>query len=178
MINYLALPSPRLNSSLKPCSCGVDRDFNDIIIAKDNYWCGKCDWNLGDVRYEEPDRVYRGYDVRRHISHTLRRMQCIENNKPYPELIDDIKKMLDDLGLSYSKNNIKKCLRSVADKKHLIYVWCTLNDIPFLEIDEPRKDLIFGKIVNEEVGGDKMRRKNFQITISKLIGKNIEEYII
>ena len=83
--------------------------------------------------------------------------------------------MLDDLGLSYSKNNIKKCLRSVADKKHLIYVWCVLNDVPFLEIDEVHKDLIFDKIVNENVGGDKLRRKNFQITILKLIEKNIEE---
>ena len=163
MINFTVLPSPKLNASLRPCSCGANRHFKDIIVAKDSYWCNKCDWNLGDVKYEEPDRSHRGYDVRHHISHTLRRMQCIEDNKPYPELIEGIKKMLDDLGLSYSKNNIKKCLRSVADKKHLIYVWCTLNDVPFLEIDEVHKDLIFDKITNEEVSGDKLRRKNFQI---------------
>ena len=83
--------------------------------------------------------------------------------------------MLDDLGLSYSKTNIRKCLRSVADKKHLIYVWCTLNDIPFLEIGDDHKELIFDKITNEEVSGDKMRRNNFQNTISKLIDKNVKE---
>ena len=64
MINYPVLPSPKLNSSLKPCSCGANREFNDIIIAKNSYWCNKCDWNLGDVRYVEPDGKYRGYDVR------------------------------------------------------------------------------------------------------------------
>ena len=63
--------------------------------------------------------------------------------------------MLDDLNLSYSKNNIKKCLRSVADKKHLIYVWCVLNDVPFLEIDDNHKELIFDKITKEEVSGGK-----------------------
>ena len=47
---------------------------------------------LGDIKYEEPERNYRGYDVHHHISHTLRRMQCIEHNKPYPELIEGIKK--------------------------------------------------------------------------------------
>ena len=175
MISYPVLPSPKLNDSLKPCSCGSNREYSDIIIAKDNYWCGKCEWNLGDVKYEEPERSYRGYDVRHHISHTLRRMQCIEHNKPYPELIEGIKKMLDNLRLSYSKTNIKKCLRSVADKKHLIYVWCTLNDIPFLEIGDDHKELIFDKITNEEVSGDKMRRNNFQNTISKLIDKNVKE---
>ena len=63
MIIYPVLPSPKLNSSLKPCSCGANRDFNDIIIAKNSYCSEKCDWNLGDVRYKELDGVYRGYDV-------------------------------------------------------------------------------------------------------------------
>ena len=57
MINYPVLPSPKLNDSLKPCSCGANREFSDIIIAKDNYWCGNVNgiWgmsnmkNLGDV---------------------------------------------------------------------------------------------------------------------------------
>ena len=66
-------------------------------------------------------------------------------------------------------------MRSVADKKHLIYVWCILNGIPFLEIDDNHKELIFDKITNEEVSGGKMRRKNFQDTISKLIEKNVKE---
>ena len=148
-------------------------------MGSGDYWCKECDTNLGKIRYEQPSRVYRGYDVRHHISHTLRRMQCIEDNKPYPEIVDGIKRMLDDLGLSYSKRNIKKCLRSVSDKKHLIFIWCVLNDVPFLEIQPAHQDLIADKIANEEVKGDRLRRKNFQITISKLIEKNIKdlEYI-
>ena len=66
------------------------------------------------------------------------------------------------------KTNIRKCLRSVADKKHLIYVWCLLNDVSFpRKLTDNHKDLIFDKIANEEVSGDKMRKKNFQNTIFK-----------
>ena len=40
MINYQVLPSPKLNDSLKPCSCGGNREFSDIVIAKDTIGVG------------------------------------------------------------------------------------------------------------------------------------------
>ena len=83
--------------------------------------------------------------------------------------------MLYNLELSYCKKNIKKYFGSVSDKKHLVYIWCSLNDVPFFEINLDHQYLIKNKTVDKRIKGERLRRKNFQKTILKMINKNVEE---
>ena len=84
MYKKILEPTETLNKSLRPCHCKESRLHNDIIV-EDKYICGKCRTSLGKLRcVDSTDRIkkYRPYNVTHHVSCTLRRMQCIENNQP------------------------------------------------------------------------------------------------
>ena len=116
------------------------------------------------------------------VQHVLDRMQCLEPNNPPPpqDIIDYIKSVLDIKKLDYTKKNIKLYLFG-EERWHLIYVWCVLNNIPFLTVPERHQRLILEIFEDEEIPWFcecRKQRQNMEITILELIGIREEfEYL-
>ena len=122
-------------------------------------------------------RKYMGYNPKNHTSHVLNRLECIEQNRPTREQIREIKSKIDQGSGQYSKTEINGVIKAPLLRKHIVYIWCKLNDVPFLKIASRDRDLIIRRIVENTHSGRKIR-KNYHELIRKVILENPElEYI-
>ena len=166
-------------------NCCEERTFPiDIAFTDGEYFCKKCGMYLGrtfQVDYRDMAnfivRKYKGYNPRNHASHVLNRLECVEKNKPTDEVISQIKNKMDPGSGQYTKTKINSVIKAPSLKKHIVYIWCKLNDVPFLNIARRDRDFIINKIVENKPSGKKIRKKYHEL-IEEIILENRElEYI-
>ena len=97
-------------------SCGVIQDTPNFVV-------GHNDYERSHKYY-----VYPGYVREYHIEEVLKRLESREANKPSQQNINDLKSKLN---YNFSMENIRK---HAIYKKHIVYMYCCLNDIPYLRI--------------------------------------------
>ena len=142
----------------------------DIALDDGEYFCRRCGMYLGktfqsDYRDMQNSivRKYKGYNPRNHASHVLNRLECIEKNKPSDKQILQIKNKIDQGSGQYSKTEIDAVIKTPLLKKHIVYIWCKLNDVPFLIITSRDRDLLITKIVENKHSGKKIRKKYHEL---------------
>ena len=158
--------------------------LGDIALDDGEYFCRRCVMYLGktfqsDYRDMQNSiaRKYKGYNPRNHASHVLNRLECIEKNKPADGQILQIKNKIDQGSGQYSKAEIDAVIKTPLLKKHIVYIWCKLNDVPFLNIASRDRDLLINKIVENKNPGKKIRKRYHEL-IREVILENPElEYI-
>ena len=166
-------------------SCCKERTFPaDIAFTDGEYFCRKCGTYLGrSFQLDYRDicnsivRKYKGYNSRYHASHVLNRLECIEKNKPSKEVILQIKTKINQESGQYTKSQINNLFKSPSLRKHIVYIWCKLNNIPFLQITPKDRCFIINKLEGNKHVGKKIR-KNYHKLIKAMIRENLElEYI-
>ena len=152
----------------------------DIALDDGEYFCKRCGQYLGrtfqsDYRDIQNSivRKYNGYNPMNHASHVLNRLECIEKNKPTSEQILEIKNKIDQGSGQYSKAEINGVIKTPLLRKHIVYIWCKLNDVPFLKIASRDRDFLITKIVENKHSGKKIRKKYHEL-IREVILKNPE----
>ena len=118
-------------------------------------------------------RKYKGYNPKNHASHVLNRLECTEKNKPTKKQILEIKDKIDQGSGQYSKTEINAMIRTPLLRKHIVYIWCKLNDVPFLNIASRDRDLLINKIVENKHSSKKIRKRYHEL-IREVILKNPE----
>ena len=111
-------------------SCGVIQDTPNLIA-------GYSDYQRSHKYY-----VYPGYVREYHIEEVLKRLESIEANKPSQQSINDLKSKLSN---NFSIENIRKHSKY---KKHIVYMYCCLNDKPYLRIAYGHRIRIKRSIMN------------------------------
>ena len=102
--------------------------------------CCQLDIEETRVDREERESIYYKYDTVtwigyqriHHANEVYKRLQCIEPNQPSLSDINNFKLKLNN---DYSLENIYRN-SNVKQRKHLVYVYCELNDIPLPQIPE------------------------------------------
>ena len=161
--------------------CCDDRLYpGDIALLDGEYICKKCGQYLGvafQIDYKDTKnfivRKYKGYNPRNHASHVLNRLECIEKNKPPDVVILHIKNKIDEESRQYTKIKINAVIKTPSLRKHIVYIWCKLNNVPFLNITPRDRDFIITKIVGSKYSGKKIR-KSYHKLIEEVILENPE----
>ena len=166
-------------------SCCKERTFPvDIAFTDGEYFCRKCGTYLGrsfQLDYRDIGnsivKKYKGYNPRNHASHVLNRLECIEKNKPSEEVILQIKNKIDQESGQYTKAQINSVIKTPSLRKHIVYIWCNLNDVPFLQIMPKDRHIIITRIEENSHAGRKIR-KNYHKLIEEIIREISElEYL-
>ena len=129
--------------------CCEDRQVpRDVVLDDGEYYCTCCGtclgkifvWNYNDLKNYKFNRS-KPYDPKNHASHVLNCLQCLQANKPGPEVLAKLKKG------GISKESLRKSAwRNV--RKHLTYVWCELNGIEHLRIVPKHREILINEICN------------------------------
>jgi len=156
----------------------------DIALDDGEYFCRRCGHYLGrtfqsDYRDMQNSivRKYKGYNPKNHASHVLNRLECIEKNKPTSEQILEIKNKIDQGSGQYSKTEIDAVIKAPLLKKHIVYIWCKLNNVPFLNIASRDRDFIINKIVENKHSGKKIRKRYHRLIREVILENHELDYI-
>ena len=156
---------------LRPC-CGKRRMPQDIALEDGEYYCRRCGlylgrtfiWNYRDLQSHYFRRALsKPYNPRNHASHVLNCLECKQSNKPSFETLAKLK-----VGGTSKEDLYKNVKRS--QRKHLTYIWCKLNNIPDLQIEQEDRNFLLREISRDN-GTGKMRKSYHEI-IFDLIEKN------
>ena len=166
-------------------SCCEERTFPvDIAFADGEYFCRKCGTYLGrsfQLNYRDFSnyigRKYKGYNPRNHASHVLNCLECIEKNKPTDEVISEIRNKIGRESGPYTKKEINGVVNSPSLMKHIVYIWCKLNDFPFLNIVPKDRHFIINKIVENKHSGKKIRKKYHKLIEDTILENRELHYI-
>ena len=144
------------------------------------------------VDYDRIDRKLRlAYKPFYHLNEVLKRITCTEHNLPtnFDEVCSrlsnasDISNVSDGSNKSgWNKEDIYKVL-SYQERKSLIYYWCKMNQIPFLQIDHQHytfiKSIINQLITEFYINNEGLKKlPNYRLMMYCLCVKVEFEYIL
>ena len=156
---------------LRPC-CEERRMPIDIALEDGEYYCKRCGlylgrtfmWNYRDFQnYNFRRSLTKPYNPRNHASHVLNCLECKQTGKPSFNVLNKLKKG------GTSKEDLY-CNVGCSMRKHLTYIWCELNNVPYLNIDPEHRMFLLREISKTPKSG--LSRKSYHKIIYDIIQEN------